>query len=755
MTTHYKKLAAEFSVAEKQVIATVNLLDEGATVPFISRYRKEMTGSLDEVQVAGIRDRIQQMRDLDKRREAVLNSLKEMGKLTPELEAQINAAETMVLLEDIYLPYRPKRKTRASIAREKGLQPLADLLFAQNKFDVETEAEKYISEEKGVADMEQALGGARDIIAEHISEDAAVRTKIRELFMEKGSFKSRVITGKETEGIKYKDYFEWDEPVKSAPSHRILAMRRGEKEEILYLDVLPPEDEAVEQLEKAFITGNNSAADQVKQAITDGYKRLLRPSMETEVRLLTKKKADEEAIRVFAENARQLLLAAPMGQKRTMAIDPGFRTGCKVVCLDEQGKLLEYTAVFPHTGAGQAKEAEKTIQHFFEKYNIQAIAIGNGTAGRETELFVRKLNLPDAEIVMVNESGASIYSASEVAREEFPDKDVTVRGAVSIGRRLMDPLAELVKIDPKSIGVGQYQHDVDQNKLQASLDDTVISAVNAVGVELNTASKQILSYVSGLGPQLAQKIVEYRDEHGAFKKRDQLKKVPRLGDKAFEQAAGFLRIHNAENPLDASAVHPERYPLVAQMAKDKGCTVNDLMKDDKLRQSIPLQKYITDTVGLPTLNDIMAELAKPGRDPREKFEAFSFTEGVNSITDLKAGMKLPGIVTNITAFGAFVDIGVHQDGLVHLSQITNRFIKDPNEVLKVQQQVEVTVTEVDVARKRISLSMKTDEPKKENRSAAPKPQQSKQNHNHQLKRKGAEPETDMAVKLAALKNMFK
>ncbi|MDB5155842.1 MAG: RNA-binding transcriptional accessory protein [Mucilaginibacter sp.] len=756
MTTHYKKLAAEFSIAEKQVIATVSLLDEGATVPFISRYRKEMTGSLDEVQVAGIRDRIQQLRELDKRREAILNSLTDMGKLTPELEAKIKAAETMVLLEDIYLPYRPKRKTRASIAREKGLQPLADLLFAQNKFDVEAEAEKYISEEKGVGTIEEALGGARDIIAEHISEDAAVRTKIRGLFMVKGSFKSRVITGKETEGIKYKDYFEWEEPVKSAPSHRILAMRRGEKEEILYLDVLPPEDEAIDQLEKAFITGNNAAAGQVKQALTDGYKRLLRPSMETEVRLLTKKKADEEAIRVFAENARQLLLAAPLGQKRTMAVDPGFRTGCKVVCLDEQGKLLEYTAVFPHTGAGQAKEAEKTIQHLFEKYNIQAIAIGNGTAGRETELFIRKLNLPGVEIVMVNESGASIYSASEVAREEFPDKDVTVRGAVSIGRRLMDPLAELVKIDPKSIGVGQYQHDVDQNKLQASLDDTVISAVNAVGVELNTASKQILAYVSGLGPQLAQKIVEYRDENGAFKHRDQLKKVPRLGDKAFEQAAGFLRIHNAENPLDASAVHPERYPLVAQIAKDKGCTVNDLMRDDKLRQSIPLQKYITDTVGLPTLNDIMAELAKPGRDPREKFEAFSFTDGINSITDLKAGMKLPGIVTNITAFGAFVDIGVHQDGLVHLSQITNRFIKDPNEVLKVHQQVEVTVTEVDAARKRISLSMKTDEPKKENRPANPKGNQpAKPSHNHQPKRKEPEPETDMAVKLAALKNMFK
>jgi uncharacterized protein len=600
------------------------------------------------------------------------------------------------------------------------------------------------------------LAGARDIIAEHISEDVAARTKLRKLFLEKGSFKSRVVPGKEEAGIKYKDYFEWDEQVKTAPSHRILAMRRGEKEEILYLDVLPPEEEAVAQLEQAFLTDHNSAADQVKQAITDGYKRLLRPSMETEVRLLTKKKADEEAIRVFAENARQLLLAAPLGQKRTMAVDPGFRTGCKVVCLDEQGKLLEYTAVFPHTGPGQLKEAEKTIAHLFEKYNIQAIAIGNGTAGRETELFIRKLNLSDIEIVMVNESGASIYSASDVAREEFPDKDVTVRGAVSIGRRLMDPLAELVKIDPKSIGVGQYQHDVDQNKLQASLDDTVISCVNAVGVELNTASKQILSYVSGLGPQLAQKIVEYRDENGAFKHRDQLKKVPRLGDKAFEQAAGFLRIHNADNPLDSSAVHPERYPLVAQMAKDKGCTVNDLIKDDKLRKSIPLQKYITDTVGLPTLNDIMDELAKPGRDPREKFETFSFTEGVNSITDLKAGMKLPGIVTNITNFGAFVDIGVHQDGLVHLSQITNRFIKDPNEVLKVHQQVEVTVTEVDVNHKRISLSMKTDEPKKEHRPPAQRTHQpaAKPIYNPP-KKKEPEPETDMAVKLAALKNMFK
>lgn len=754
MHNHYKKLAAELAIAEKQVSATIALLDEGATVPFISRYRKEVTGSLDEVQVTALRDRIQQLRDLDKRREAILNSLTEMGKLTPELQKQIDEAETMVALEDIYLPYRPKRKTRATAALEKGLQPLADLLLAQNKFDLEAEAEKFINEEKRVKDIAEALAGARDIIAETISENAEVRTKMRELFVEKGTFKSRVIPGKEEAGIKYKDYFEWEEPVKTAPSHRVLAMRRGEKEEILYLDLMPPEEEAVDLLERTFITGNNAASAQVQLAVGDGYKRLLKPSMETEVRLLTKKRADDEAIRVFAENARQLLLAAPLGQKRVMSIDPGFRTGCKVVCLDEQGKLLEYTAIFPHTGAGGEKEAEKTVRHLFEKYKIEAIAIGNGTAGRETEAFINKLQLPDVTVVMVNESGASIYSASEVAREEFPDKDVTVRGSVSIGRRLMDPLAELVKIDPKSIGVGQYQHDVDQNKLQTSLDDTVISCVNAVGVELNTASKQILAYVSGLGPQLAQNIVEYRDKNGAFTKRDELKKVPRLGDKAFEQAAGFLRIRNAQNPLDGSAVHPERYDLVAEMAKDKGCSVKDLMSDDKLRKSIPLQKYVTETVGLPTLNDIMSELAKPGRDPREKFEAFSFTEGVNAITDLKVGMKLPGIVTNITAFGAFVDIGVHQDGLVHLSRITNRFIKDANEVLKVHQPVQVTVTEVDVARKRISLSMKENEPKP-TANPQPKKQFDQRPQQQQRPQRREEPETDMAIKLAALKGKFK
>ena len=735
-------------MASKQVTATVNLLDEGATVPFISRYRKELTGSLDEVQVTTIRDRIQQLRELDKRRDAILKSLTDMGKLTPELQKKIDEAETMVLLEDIYLPYRPKRKTRATAAREKGLQPLAEVLLAQGKLDLSAEAEKYVDGNKGVNSLEEALAGARDIIAETISEHAEVRAQLREMFVEKGSFQSKVVPGKEEAGIKYKDYFDWTEPVKAAPSHRILAMRRAEKEEILYLDILPPEGDAIALLDRTFVKSNNAASDQVRLAIADGYKRLLKPSMETEARLLTKKKADEEAIRVFAENARQLLLAAPLGQKRVMAIDPGFRTGCKLVCLDEQGKLLEYTAIFPHTGAGQAREAEKTVKHLFETYKIEAIAIGNGTAGRETETFVRGLQLPGALIVMVNESGASIYSASEAAREEFPDKDVTVRGAVSIGRRLMDPLAELVKIDPKSIGVGQYQHDVDQNKLQTSLDDTVISCVNAVGVELNTASKQVLSYVSGLGPQLAQNIVAYRNQHGAFKHREQLKKVPRLGEKAYEQAAGFLRIQGSDNPLEASGVHPERYTLVEQIAKDANATIRDLMTNEKLRKSIPLQKYTSDKVGLPTLNDIMAELAKPGRDPREKFEAFSFTEGVNAISDLKVGMKLPGIVTNITAFGAFVDIGVHQDGLVHLSQMANRYIKDPNEVLKVHQQVEVTVTEVDASRKRIALSMKTEENK--NSGTARKPVSSAQPN-----RNKKEPEGDMQSKLAALKARFK
>ncbi|MFD2163210.1 Tex family protein [Paradesertivirga mongoliensis] len=742
--THFKQIAKELGIAEKQVTATVGLLDEGATVPFISRYRKELTGSLDEVQIAAVRDRIDQLKDLDKRRDAILKSLSELGKLTPQLEQQIERAEAMSVLEDIYLPYRPKKKTRASIAREKGLQPFADLILDQNKTDLEVEASKFIDPEKGVSSEAEALAGARDIIAELVSENPEARAVCRQLFLEKGVLESKVLSGKEEEGAKYRDYFDWTEPVKTAPSHRVLAIRRGEKELILSMNIYPPADEALANLEKIFIKGHNSSSEQMRLAVADSYKRLLKPSLETEIRLVTKKKADEEAIRVFAENARQLLLAAPLGQKRVMAIDPGFRTGCKVVCLDAQGQLVENTNIYPHSGAGGLAEAEKTIPFLVSKYQIEAIAIGNGTAGRETEAFVRKLNLPDVLIVMVNESGASIYSASEAAREEFPDKDVTVRGAVSIGRRLTDPLAELVKIDPKSIGVGQYQHDVDQNKLQTSLDDTVISCVNAVGVELNTASKQVLSYISGLGPQIARNIVEYRNKNGAFTRREQLKKVPRLGDKAFEQAAGFLRIRNAEHPLDASAVHPERYALVEQMARDLNCTVKDLMKDESLRKKIPVQKYVGENVGLPTLNDIIKELAKPGRDPREQFEAFSFTEGINSVSDLKVGMTLPGIVTNITNFGAFVDIGVHQDGLVHLSQLSNRFVKDPNEVVKVHQQVEVTVTEVDAGRKRISLSMKKDEvkPQREQRSLQETPKKKKEENG------------DIKDKLAALRAKF-
>ncbi|MCI0920779.1 Tex family protein [Sphingobacterium rhinopitheci] len=741
---HEVIIANELSITQKQVSTTLGLLDEGATVPFISRYRKELTGSLDEVQITSIRDRAQQLRDLDKRKDAVLKSINDQGKLTAELEAAIKAAETMSLLEDIYLPYKPKRKTKASVAREKGLQPLADFLLEQSSNDIDTKAIDFVNEELGVKTSEEALAGARDIIAETIAEDAEVRATVRKVFVDKGKFVSRVIPGKEEAAQKYKDYFEWSESLNTAPSHRVLAMRRGEKEELLYLDIQVEEEVVMPKLEALYIKGNNEAAKQVELALFDGYKRLLKPSMETEIRVMTRQRADEEAIKVFADNVRQLLLAAPLGQKRLLALDPGFRTGCKTVVLDAQGNLLENTAIYPHNGAGGLAEAQRTIKYLVSKYDVEAIAIGNGTAGRETEEFVRKLALNNVVIVMVNESGASIYSASETAREEFPDHDVTVRGAISIGRRLMDPLAELVKIDPKSIGVGQYQHDVDQNKLQASLDDTVISCVNAVGVELNTASKQILSYISGLGPALAQQIVNYRKENGPFSSRRELKKVPRLGDKAFEQAAGFLRIRNAKHPLDASAVHPERYALVEQMAKDLGVNVAELITDEKLRKQIDLKKYISDEVGLPTLTDIIAELAKPGLDPREQFEAFSFTEGVNAVSDLKVGMKLPGIVTNITNFGAFVDIGVHQDGLVHLSQLSNSFVSDPHEVVKVQQHVMVTVTEVDEKRNRIALTMKTDE------KAAPRKRSEKRDD-----RNSTMPETDMATKLAALAGKFK
>lgn len=741
------KIAAELQVKPHQVQATIELLDGGATVPFISRYRKEATGTLDEVLVAAIRDRIEQLRELDKRREAILKSIEEQGKLTPQLKKSIDAAETMSKLEDIYLPYKPKRRTKATIAREKGLEPLAERIFTQTSFDLEAEAIKYLSEENEVKTVEEALQGARDIMAEWINENASLREKMRKLFLEEGTFTSRVIPGKENEAIKYKDYFEWSEPIKTAPSHRVLAMRRGEKELFLMLDACPDELSAIAVIERHILEdAANSAVDQVKLAIKDCYRRLLKPSMETEVRLLTKKKADQEAIRVFAENLRQLLLGSPLGEKSVMAIDPGFRTGCKLVCLGPQGQFLHYEAIYPHEPQRRSAEAGMTVKGLVEKFSIQAIAIGNGTAGRETETFVKSLGLPKKVIVtMVNEAGASIYSASDVAREEFPDLDLTVRGAVSIGRRLMDPLAELVKIDPKSIGVGQYQHDVDQNALKNALDDTVMSAVNGVGVEVNTASKQLLTYVSGLGPVLAQNIVEFRTENGPFTSRAQLKKVPRLGEKAFEQAAGFLRISKAKNPLDSSAVHPERYELVEKMAKDLNSSVKDLMSSEDLRSKIILKNYVSETVGLPTLQDILAELAKPGRDPRESFEVFNFQEGVNSMADLKVGMKLPGVVTNITAFGAFVDVGVHQDGLVHLSHLADRFIKDPNEVVTVNQKVQVTVMEVDIARKRIGLSMKSDpfaERGKNPGKPAAKPQKSE------------EPQGTMADKLAMLKGKF-
>ncbi|GHA79053.1 Tex family protein [Pontibacter akesuensis] len=751
---HLLKIARELAITIKQVEATAALLDEGATVPFISRYRKEVTGSLDEVQIAAIRDRMEQLRELDKRRESILKSIRDQEKMTPELEAKIMAAETMAVLEDIYLPYKPKRRTRATIAREKGLEPLAERLFQQENFDVEAEAANFISEEKEVKDTAEALAGARDIMAEWMNENAEARATMRQLFEKQGVFKSRVMMGKEEEGQKFKDYFEWEEPIEKAPSHRILAMRRGETEMVLMLTAQPEDEAAVARLENMFVQGNNAASEQVRLAAKDCYKRLLKLSMETEVRLSSKKRADEEAIRVFADNLRQLLLSSPLGQRTVLALDPGFRTGCKLVVLDKQGKLLHNETVYPHTGQGKAMEAAQNVKYLVDKFEVEAIAIGNGTASRETEAFVKGLKLPaSVQVLMVNESGASIYSASDVAREEFPDQDVTVRGAVSIGRRLMDPLAELVKIDPKSIGVGQYQHDVDQSALKHSLDDVVMSCVNAVGVEVNTASKQLLTYVSGLGPALAQNIVEYRNQNGPFKTRTELKKVARLGDKAFEQAAGFLRIRDARNPLDASAVHPESYPIVEQMAKDLGVTVQDLIKSDELRKKIDLKKYVTETVGLPTLQDIVSELAKPGRDPRETFEAFSFTEGVNEMKDLRAGMKLPGIVTNITAFGAFVDIGVHQDGLVHVSHLSDRFVSNPNEVVKVGQKVEVTVLEVDESRKRISLSVKGDPAAAKSAGGG-----NRQNSNATKggrKEREEEPMDDFQAKLAKLKGMFK
>ena len=709
---HLSRIAQELSLKAKQVEATAALLEEGATVPFIARYRKEATGSLDEVLITKIRDRLSQLAELDGRRDAILKSLEERGQLTDELKEKILVAETLTVLEDIYLPFRPKRRTRATVAREKGLEPLAQRLFVQEIIDLKAEASAFVDPEKGVNSEDEALAGARDIIAEWVTEDQRARVQMRALFSSKGVFRSKVIPGKQAEGIKYKGYFDWEEPVASAPSHRILAMRRGENEEFLTLRILPPEHEALAILEGLFVKGEGPVLpgpvpEQVRMAVVDGYKRLLAPSMETEVGLETKKRADDEAIRVFAENLRQLLLAPPLGQKNVLAIDPGFRTGCKVVCLDPQGKLVHTDTIYPHQSEKEALQSAEKVVGLCKRFSVEAIAIGNGTAGRETETFIRKLALPkEIHIVMVNESGASVYSASEVAREEFPDEDVTIRGSVSIGRRLMDPLAELVKIDPKSIGVGQYQHDVDQAGLKRSLDDVVLSCVNAVGVEVNTASKQILTYVSGLGPHLAKNIVEYRNENGPFRSRGDLRDVPRLGPKAFEQAAGFLRIRDAENPLDASAVHPESYRVVDRMAKDLACSVRDLMRDEELRKRIDLSQYVTEKVGLPTLTDILQELAKPGRDPRAQFEAIGFAEGIEKIEDVRPGMRLPGVVTNITNFGVFVDIGVHQDGLVHISELSNRFIKNPSDVVNVQQKVMVTVLEVDLERKRIALSMK-------------------------------------------------
>ena len=691
-----------------QVKATAELLDEGSTVPFISRYRKEATGTLDEVSVAFVRDRLDQLREMDKRRDAIFKSLKERGMLSDELKKKLDEADSMTRIEDIYLPFRPKRRTRATVAKEKGLEPLAVIIFAQEVNDPEEAARAYINNEKGVDSVDAALAGARDIIAEWVSEDQQARERMRELYLNMGAVKSRVVTGKDEDGIKYKDYYEWEEPVQKIPSHRMLAIRRGESEDYLILRINPPEDDAIGLLESIFIKGTGRASAEVQLAVKDSYKRLLSSSIETEIRLVAKKRADKEAIRVFVENLRQLLLSPPLGRKTILAIDPGFRTGCKLVCLDRQGKLLHSDTIYLQASEKKINEASSKIRDLCKEYKIEAIAIGNGTASRETETFIKSIGLTEEiNIIMVNESGASVYSASDAAREEFPDHDITVRGSVSIGRRLMDPLSELVKIDPKSIGVGQYQHDVDQAELKRNLDDVVISCVNGVGVEANTASRQLLAYVSGLGSQLAKSIVDYRNEHGSFRTREELKKVPRLGPKAFEQAAGFMRIGDGDNPLDRSAVHPESYHIVNAMAKDAGCNTLELINNAQIRKSIDLSRYVTDKVGMPTLTDIMDELDKPGRDPREKFETFSFTDGVEKIGDLKPGMKLPGIVTNITAFGVFVDLGVHQDGLVHISELADRFIKNPADVVKVQQKVMVTVMEVDIQRKRIALSMKS------------------------------------------------
>lgn len=705
--SHVTKVAAELGLNGKQVRAVSDLLDQGSTVPFIARYRKETTGSLDEVAIAAIRDRMAQLSELDKRRESILKTLVEGSRLTEELRCKILTAETIAALEDIYLPYRPKRRTRATVAQERGLEPLAKIIYAQDFSDPIAESMKFVDHDKGVNSADDAMAGARDIIAEWINEDAATRSQIRDIFRVHGVLRSKEARDKKPEGAKYLDYFDWSEPLKSVPSHRLMAVMRAKREGFLSLHAAPPEDVALTILETNFVRGTGQSSQQVRLAATDSYKRLLAPSMETEMLSNAAEEAEGKAARVFAENLRQLLLEAPMGQKNVLAIDPGFRTGCKIVVLDRQGQLMHEDVIYPNLPQQQEKEAGEKLIDLCERFGVEVIAIGNGTAGRETESFVRKLKLSKkVPVIIVNESGASVYSASEAAREEFPDQDVTVRGAVSIGRRLMDPLAELVKIDPRSIGVGQYQHDVDQTFLKKKLDEVVESCVNLVGVDVNTASKALLSYVSGLGPKLAEAIVKYRNEHGPFSSRQDLHRVPRLGPKAFEQAAGFLRIREGDNPLDGSAVHPESYSIVEAMAVDLGVTVKELMKDPGLQRKIDLKRYVTHEIGMPTLNDILSELSKPGRDPRKDFEAFSFAEGVEKMEDLKPGMRLPGIVTNVTAFGAFVDIGVHQDGLVHISQISDNFVHNPADVVKLHQKVMVTVLDVDKDRKRISLSMK-------------------------------------------------
>ena len=701
-------ITRELKVEKWQVEAAVKLIDEGCTIPFISRYRKEATGGLDEVQIGDIQTRYEKLCELSKRKETVLSTIEEQGKLTLELKARISACWNATELEDIYLPFKPKRKTRAEAARAKGLEPLALLLMMQKENNLAAKVRNFVKGE--VKDEEDALKGARDILAEQISEDERSRNLMRNQFQRQALIQSKVVKGKEAEeaSAKYRDYFDFCEPLKKCSSHRLLALRRGELEGVLKVTIFPEdEDMCNERLQRLFVRANNECAHQVKEALTDAYKRLLKPAIETEFAALSKEKADEEAIRVFAENLRQLLLAPPLGQKRVMGIDPGFRTGCKVVCLDAQGTLLHNEAIYPHPPKSEYAQAARKIVKLVEQYKIEAIAIGNGTASRETEQFVTSQRYDrEVQVFVVSEDGASIYSASKTAREEFPDYDVTVRGAVSIGRRLMDPLAELVKIDAKSIGVGQYQHDVDQTKLKASLDQTVESCVNLVGVNVNTASKHLLTYVSGLGPTLAQNIVDYRTENGPFESRRQLLKVPRMGAKAYEQCAGFLRIPQAKNPLDNSAVHPESYPIVEQMAKDLNCTVADLIKDKELRSKIDLKKYVTDTVGLPTLTDILQELDKPGRDPRQKIQVFEFDKNVRTLDDLQEGMELPGIVTNITNFGCFVDIGIKENGLVHVSQLADRFVSNPADVVRIHQHVRVKVMSIDHERKRIQLTMK-------------------------------------------------